>query len=119
MQWLEYQYLLRRYSVEFYIVVLSTLFTLLGIWLGIKINSPQQQTEFKSNAANLTALNISKREFEVLTLLAAGSNSKEIGAQLHISVNTVKTHLQNLYEKLEASHRGQAVASARKLGLVP
>jgi len=54
----------------------------------------------------------------VLQLMAAGKSNQEIADQLFVSLNTVKTHLKNLFEKLEVGRRTQAVDKARKLGIV-
>ena len=51
--------------------------------------------------------------------MAAGHSNQEIADRLFISTNTVKTHLNNLYQKLEVSRRAQAVKKARSLQLVP
>jgi len=61
---------------------------------------------------------LSERETEILRLLAEGMSSAEIGDQLFVSVTTVKTHLRNLYEKLEVSDRAAAVAQAMRGGLL-
>ena len=61
---------------------------------------------------------LSERELEVLDLTADGMSSREIGAELHLSPATVKTHLQNIYGKLGVSDRAAAVAVAMRLGLL-
>jgi LuxR family transcriptional regulator, maltose regulon positive regulatory protein len=61
---------------------------------------------------------LSGREHEVLQLLAAGKSNRRIAADLFVSVGTVKTHLNNLYRKLGARSRTQAVARARDLNLI-
>jgi LuxR family maltose regulon positive regulatory protein len=61
---------------------------------------------------------LTDRELEVLQLIAAGLTNQEIAARLTVSVNTVKTHARNLYGKLDATNRTQAVARARELGLL-
>lgn len=61
---------------------------------------------------------LTKREGEVLRLLAEGRTASRIGAELHLSEATIKTHLQNLYEKLEVSDRAAAVATAMRWGLL-
>ncbi|MDQ5810802.1 MAG: HTH-type transcriptional regulator MalT [Actinomycetota bacterium] len=61
---------------------------------------------------------LSERELEVLALVAAGMSNKEIAGRLFVSVTTVKTHINNLYRKLDARSRIQAVARARELGLI-
>jgi DNA-binding NarL/FixJ family response regulator len=61
---------------------------------------------------------ISPRELEVLKAVAAGKSNKEIGVQLFISEGTVKTHVENLLEKLGAATRTSAVKAAVRRGLV-
>ena len=61
---------------------------------------------------------LSERELEVLALVAAGMSNKEIAGRLFVSVTTVKTHINNLYRKLDARSRIQAVARARELGIL-
>lgn len=60
----------------------------------------------------------SKRELEVLSLLGHGYTNKEIAQLLTLSPNTVKTHLNNLYTKLEVNNRTQAAAEAKLLNLI-
>jgi LuxR family maltose regulon positive regulatory protein len=61
---------------------------------------------------------LSRRELEVLRLLATGLSNKSIANTLSISVTTVKKHLQNIYGKLNVHSRTQAVDRARQLGLL-
>jgi len=61
---------------------------------------------------------LSPREGEVLKLVAKGATNREIGESLFISENTVKTHLQNIMEKLHLANRSQAAAYAVQKGLV-
>jgi len=61
---------------------------------------------------------LSERELEVLALIAAGESNREIAVRLFISISTVKTHLNNLYRKLGAANRTQAVTRARDLNLL-
>lgn len=61
---------------------------------------------------------LSERELELLRLIAAGLKNREIAAQLIISINTVKVHINNIYGKLGVSSRVQAVARARELALL-
>ena len=58
---------------------------------------------------------LSKREHEVLNLLASGRTNSEIARDLFISVGTVKSHTGNIYRKLEAKNRAEALARAREL----
>ncbi|MFF4499996.1 LuxR C-terminal-related transcriptional regulator [Streptomyces sp. NPDC001401] len=61
---------------------------------------------------------LSEREHEVLERLAQTMSTEEIAADLHLSVNTVKTHLKNVYRKLAVRRRGEAVRHARELHLL-
>ncbi len=61
---------------------------------------------------------LSGRELEVLQLVAAGKSNRRIASELFVSVGTVKTHLNNVYRKLDARSRTQAVARARELNLI-
>jgi two-component system nitrate/nitrite response regulator NarL len=61
---------------------------------------------------------LSPRELEVLRLTAAGANAAEIAGRLHLSVATVRSHIQHGYQKLEVSDRAAAVAKAMRLGLI-
>jgi LuxR family maltose regulon positive regulatory protein len=61
---------------------------------------------------------LSERELEVLTLVAAGKTNQVIARELFVALSTVKTHIKNIYSKLEARNRTQALARARELGLL-
>jgi DNA-binding CsgD family transcriptional regulator len=61
---------------------------------------------------------LTNREREILALLADGLGNKQIAARLGISTNTVKTHLELLFEKLGVSSRAEAVATGVKRGLL-
>jgi LuxR family maltose regulon positive regulatory protein len=62
---------------------------------------------------------ITDRELAVLRLLPTGLSQREIGRELYVSVNTVRTHTQSIYRKLDVATRAEAVTRARELGLVP
>jgi ATP/maltotriose-dependent transcriptional regulator MalT len=66
----------------------------------------------------LQKLGISKREHEVLQLMAQGLSNQEIADKLFVSLNTIKTHTSNLFLKLEASRRTEAVKKAKELRLI-
>ncbi|MGO9885186.1 MAG: LuxR C-terminal-related transcriptional regulator [Solirubrobacteraceae bacterium] len=76
-------------------------------------------TAARANVGNgRVAEDPSGAELAVLRCLAAGLSRREIGAQLYISLNTVKTHIRELYRKLGATSRSEAVARAEALGLL-
>ena len=119
LQWVEYQYMARFLSTELYIFLIGLAFTALGIWLGRVLTPSRDQPEFALNEAALKSLGITSREHTVLEHLANGQSNKQIAARLNVSPNTVKTHVANLYEKLEVSQRVQAVQKAKDLQLIP
>ena len=61
---------------------------------------------------------LSAREMSVLRLLGSELSIAEIGDQLYVSRNTVKTHVRGIYRKLDAGTRAAALARARELGLL-
>jgi DNA-binding CsgD family transcriptional regulator len=122
MKYIEYQFLAKTLSIEFYIGVVAVFFTTLGIWAGLKLTQKRVQIvspDFKINEVELARLDISKRELDVLALMATGLSNQEIADKLFVSLNTVKTHAANLFVKLDARRRTQAIQKAKELRLIP
>jgi DNA-binding CsgD family transcriptional regulator len=119
LEWVEYQYVMHVFSTEVYIVFIAIGFTALGVWLGSKLVKKPAGAEFVMNDKALRSLNITRREYEVLEFLAAGLANKEIARKMGVSPNTIKTHLGNLYDKLEVQRRTQAIQKAKMLELIP
>ena len=120
LQWLDYRIWARSHVGEVWITLLAAAFLGLGVWIGARLFRPRVLSAgFEINTPALSALGITRREHEVLALIAAGRSNKEIARQLNLSPNTVKTHLARLYEKLEAVRRTDAILRARELRLIP
>lgn len=131
LKWIEYRFLILDYSFEIYASTIALLFTCLGIWIALKLTKPsakivrqennlsQKSDCFKCNDSLIIQLGISKRELEVLQLMAQGLSNQEIAEQLFVSLNTIKTHISNLFTKLEVKRRTQAVELAKKLAIIP
>jgi DNA-binding CsgD family transcriptional regulator len=122
MKYIEYQFLAKSFSIEFYVGVVAIFFTGLGVWAGLKLTKKQIKVvgpEFVQNETELSRLEISKRELEVLEHMATGFSNQEIADKLFLSLNTVKTHTSNLFLKLDVKRRTQAVQKAKNLGLIP
>ena len=118
LQWLDYQRLARTHSGDIYVFLVAAAFLVLGIFVGVKVFGAPP-VAFDGNPKAQAALGLSDRELEVLNELAAGRSNKEIAARLHVSPNTVKTHVARLFEKLGARRRTEAIRRARELGIVP
>ena len=113
----DYRHRMMVWSTGFYVLVTAIGFAALGFWLGHRLTA-RPAPPFTVNQAAIDALGISTREYEVLQHLAAGDSNKHIARHLAISLNTVKTHVARLYEKLEVTSRTQAIARARELSII-
>ena len=61
---------------------------------------------------------LSEGEFRVLRVLASDLTQRDIGAEVYLSLNTIKSNTRSIFSKLEASRREQAVARAPELDLI-
>lgn len=128
----QYRFIMLEHSAELYAGIVAIIFVVLGIAMGRKLTTPKevvieklvpvavnQSLPFAVNEQVLEKLNISKREHEILLLIAQGLSNQEIADKTFVSINTVKTHVSNLLLKLDAKRRAQAIQKARELSLVP
>jgi DNA-binding CsgD family transcriptional regulator len=133
LKWMEYRYLVVEHSVEIYGGLIAAIFAVLGIWLGLKITGKQKvvvkeipvppaevfQHPFAPDEKKREDLGITRREFEILGLIAQGMSNREIAEKLFVSENTVKTHSSRVLDKLGAKRRTQAVQLGKEFGLLP
>ncbi len=132
----EYRFLVVEHSLEVYGGIIALLFSALGIWLGLKLTGTRETVVVREipvrvevpvpsgepvvpNAARQAELGITRRELEILQLIAAGLSNREIAERLCVSENTVKTHSGRLFDKLDARRRTQAVQRGKEAGLIP
>jgi ATP/maltotriose-dependent transcriptional regulator MalT len=130
MKWLEWRFVVIDHALELYAGAVAILFTGLGIWLAKKLTRTKTNTmivekqvfvktdHFVLNEVELARLRLSKRELEVLQLMADGLSNLQIAERLFVSLNTIKTHSSKIFEKLEVQRRTQAVEMARKLNII-
>ena len=126
---IEFRFLVVEHSIEIYGGLIALLFAGVGIWLGLKLTRrkevivvkevPAPSQPFSLNEERLKNLGITKRELEILELIALGMSNREIAEKLFVSENTVKTHSSRLFDKLSAKRRTQAVQIAKEMGLIP
>jgi len=125
---IEFRFLIAQRSIEIYGALVAVLFAGVGIWLGLKLTRktevvivkevPAPQS-FVLNEERQKGLGITKRELEILQLIAQGMSNREIAEKLFVSENTVKTHSSRLFDKLSAKRRTQAVQIGKEMGLIP
>jgi DNA-binding CsgD family transcriptional regulator len=127
---IEYRFLVLEHSVEIYGGLIALVFAILGIWLGLKLTRKEEVVVVKEvavlttqpfavNQERLRELSITKRELEILALIARGMSNREIAEKLFVSENTVKTHSSRLFDKLSVKRRTQAVQIGKEMGLIP
>ena len=121
LKFVEYRLFVHDLSLEFYVGVVAVLFTALGVWVGLRLTRKKviiASPDFKMDQDALDRLGLSKRELEVLELISSGLSNQEIAYKLFVSINTVKTHSSNLFQKLEVNRRTQAIQRAKELRLI-
>jgi NarL family two-component system response regulator LiaR len=130
LKWTEYRFLVVEHSIEIYGGLIAATFAVLGIWLGLKLTGKRQTIVVKEipvpaggpfvlDERKREYLHITRRELEILELIAQGLSNREIAEKLFVSENTVKTHSSRVFDKLGARRRTQAVQLGKEFGLLP
>jgi DNA-binding CsgD family transcriptional regulator len=130
LKWTEYRFLVIEHSIEIYGGLTAATFAVLGIWLGLKLTGTKQRVVVKEvhvptgepfirDEKKREDLGITRRELEILELIAQGMSNREIAEKLYVSENTVKTHSSRVFDKLGARRRTQAVQLGKEFGLLP
>jgi DNA-binding CsgD family transcriptional regulator len=128
---LEAHFIVYNFRLDLFIGAMAIVFTALGIWLALKLVKPKVETRIiekevyinnsgpaETNQKEIANLGISRRELDVLNLMATGLSNEEIAGKLFISLNTVKTHSSNIFLKLDVKRRTQAVEKAKRLNII-
>lgn len=132
LKWLEWRLVIFDYALELYVGAIALVFTGLGIWLAMKLIKPKVETvviekpvyiekkpvDMEAAARELARMDLSRRELEVLELMAEGLSNQEIAEKLFVSLNTIKTHTSRLFEKMDVKRRTQAVEKAKRLNII-
>ena len=127
---IEFRFLVVEHALEIYGGLVAVIFASIGIWLGLKLTKNKEvlvvkevpvpsSQPFALNEERLKLLGITKRELEILELMAQGLSNREIAEKLFVSENTVKTHSSRVFDKLGAKRRTQAVQIAKEMSLIP
>ena len=137
LRFIDYRFLVVEHSAAIYGGIIAALFAGIGLWLGrggvrerivtreVTVEVPAASppsvapAAFVPDQAKVAELELTRRELEVLELMAEGLSNREMAERLFISENTVKTHCGRLFDKLGAGRRTQAVQVGRRLRLIP
>ena len=131
---MEFSFFARNIRLEIYLGTVALIFLLAGVLFGRRFfdREGQESPELLDRSPVLAQTpvlepttqrkpiggELTEREMQVLVRLAEGATNREIGEALFLSPNTIKTHVTNLYRKLDVSRRPQAVTRARELGIL-
>ena len=131
LKWLQWKYLIVDNAIDVYIGLIAIVFTVLGAWVASQIIKPKTKTvfvekeviihqpqKFVLNESELERLRLTNREYEILKLIVKGHSNAEIADQLFLSLSTIKTHVSNLYVKMDVKNRFQAITQAKRMEIV-
>jgi two-component system, NarL family, response regulator LiaR len=131
LKWLQWKYLITDNSSDIYIGLIAVFFTFLGVWAANQLARPKVETvviekevfvtvagDTQVNENELKKLNLTGREYEVLQLLTKGLSNSEIADKLFLSISTIKTHVSNLFVKMDVKSRTQAIEKAKRLKIL-
>lgn len=105
-------------KTELVITSIAVVAFFIGAVINKKAIKPSEETTSEINHQKIKDLEITSREYEVLELIAKGFSNKEIAATLFLSESTIKTHVSNLLNKLNAKRRTQAIQIAKELEII-
>ncbi len=119
-----YLHFTAQLEIEVMAVILAIIFAALGVFVSRFLFFKREEVDagirLKTQAGSSAAqeLGLSKREMEVLDLIVKGLSNQEIAAGLHVSESTVKSHVSNLFVKLDVKRRTQAAKKALELQII-
>lgn len=108
-------------SSDLVIALMGLTFIGLGIYVGLKFRKErviEMKVPVEINKSMIDELGLSERELEVLRCIAAGSSNHGIAEQLFVSESTIKSHVSNIFIKLDVKRRTQAVTKAKELRII-
>ena len=124
----EYYFFSYRITLEAYLGIVAIAFLVIGLGVGwvLQRKSPPQHITQNPNSQieatpilnDYTITGLSEREYEVLECLASGLSNQEIADKLFVSLSTIKTHVSNIYLKLDVKRRTQAITKAKELNII-
>tara|TARA_R110002124_G_scaffold17532_3_gene73157 strand:+ start:13970 stop:14392 length:423 start_codon:yes stop_codon:yes gene_type:complete len=108
-------------KTEFVIAVIALVFFFIGLIINSKSNRQDVENSARISEINtekIEELGITSREHEILVKISEGLSNKEIADQLFVSESTIKSHVSNLFVKLDVKRRTQAVKKAKTISII-
>ncbi len=118
LKYIEYKVLVFDHFMEIYLGLGATLFMLLGAWFFSIIRNKKSSYNSGLKPNNFKIETLSKRESDVLERMVLGHTNQEIADSLFLSIHTVKTHMSNIFVKLDVKTRTKAVLKAKELEIL-
>ncbi|MCE7060796.1 response regulator transcription factor [Dyadobacter sp. CY343] len=129
LKWLEWKFLIIENSLDIYIGLIALFFTMLGVWVAKQLTGQKIKTIIvektvertihePTDAIAMEQFNLTPRERDVLMLILLGKSNMEIAEQLFLSISTVKTHVSNVFVKMEVKSRTQVMEKAKRLRIM-
>ena len=103
---------------EIILAAVAMIFLFIGLYINRRVERKSQANTTVIDKEKIAELGISNREYEVLEQIAKGLSNKEIADKLFVSESTVKTHVSNIFLKLDAQRRTQAIQIAKELAII-
>ncbi|MCF4097306.1 response regulator transcription factor [Maritalea mediterranea] len=105
-----------------YPTLIALVFLVLGgvgvwLWARPKFGTTHPEVPVR-DAQRIAEIGLTERETDVLIFLMHGYTNKQIAAQLKVAPSTIKTHVKNIFAKLDVANRTEAASEARVLGLI-
>ena len=114
----KYSVLAGDLKIEWSIGIIAIIFFFVGLYINRKGKSQQGESTPAIDKQTLKSVGLSSREYEILQEISNGLSNKEIADKLFVSESTVKTHVSNLFIKLNAKRRTQAIKNAKSLKII-
>ena len=105
-------------SAEIVLATVAVVFLIVGLYINRRVQKKSGDNIKDIDKGKIEELGISNREYEVLEQIAQGLSNKEIADKLYVSESTVKTHVSNLFVKLDVQRRTQAIQIAKESGIL-
>ena len=123
LQLMKFSYFTGDITVEIYLGLIAITFLVIGLVVGRRNRQHPESPAVSAGKASPTSRmgvygELSERELEVLQRVAEGETNREIAEGLFLSPDTIKSHVSNIYRKLDVSRRAQAVARAKELEII-